>query len=98
MKTQDEGHASRVWVVTNLSAEHPDDPKQLQIQVTYTGDGNVHKAVALDHQIVPLFKLAPRLLEVVYERVKDNLATMHLTEDEITLVKRLGAQVKGPHT
>lgn len=87
--TQTEFKSSRCWTVTDLPQPHPSDLAELEIHVNYTEQGNAMKGIAIDSFIVPLFKLAPRLLEAVHSRVGNDLATMGLTPEEINEVKRL---------
>ncbi len=89
MKTIPSDKSNRCWTVAELPQPHPIDPTELEIHVNYTGEGNAAKGVAIDSFVVPLFRLAPRLLEVVNNRTSSNLATMGLTPEELLEVKRL---------
>lgn len=94
MQTIPSDKSNRCWTVAELPEPDPRDPKELEIYVNYTGESNCANAVPLDAFVVPLFKLAPRLLEVVNLRVTHGRATMGLTPEEINEVKRLA----GDHT
>lgn len=82
-------HAERKWTVAELPQEHPSDLTELEIYVNYTEQGNAAKGCAIDHYVVPLFRLAPRLLEVVAGYTGLGLATLGLTPEELVEVKRL---------
>lgn len=66
----------------------------MEIYVNYTGESTCANAVPLDSFVVPLFKLAPRLLEVVRNYILADLVTLGLTPEELNEVKRLS----GDHT
>lgn len=92
---------SRCWTVSEIPQPDPDDLGELEIIVNYVGPGDIASAIPLDDFVVPLFKLAPRLLEVVHNLGGFNLAIMGLTPEEITEVKRLSGvniNVKSPPT
>ena len=94
MKTSPTDPSSRVFTVTDIPQPHPDDLSELAVSVTYIGPGSILKAIPLDNYIIPLFKLAPRLLQVVYNRVGHDLATMGLTPEELAEVKRLSKKTQ----
>lgn len=75
--------------MAELPQPHPSFLPELEIYVNYTGEGNAAKGVAIDSFIVPLLRLAPRLLEAVNNRTSSRLATMGLTPEELLEVKRL---------
>ncbi len=81
--------SSRCWTVASLHQDNPSDCDALEIVVNYTGDGNACKGIAIDHQIIPLFKLAPRLLHAVAERIRSYGDWCGLTKDETDEVLRL---------
>lgn len=90
MKTIPSSRHSRVWTIAELPEKDPRDKTSIDVGVSYIGVSNCENAIPLDTFVVPLFKLAPRLLEVVHARVCHDLATMGLTKAEIDEVKRLG--------
>lgn len=96
MKTIPSEKSNRCWTVAELPEPDPRDPKHLEIYVNYSGDSNCANAVPLDSFVVPLFRLAPRLLEVVNNRVRHGLATMDLTPEEIDEVRRLSGDATIP--
>jgi hypothetical protein len=89
MKTIPSEKSNRCWTVAGLPEPAPRDPKELEIYVNYTGESTCANALPLDAFVVPLFKLAPRLLEVVRNYILTDLVTMGLTPEEINEVKRL---------
>lgn len=95
MKTEPgpDGSSSRCWTVTGIPKEHPLDLTEIVVTVNYPGAGNIDKGMAIDKFIVPLFKLAPRLLEVVYNRTQHDLCTFGLSDNELAEVKRLCAGI-----
>ena len=80
---------SRTWTVGEIPTPHPDDLTELEICVGYTGDGNAAKGVCIDHFVIPLMRLAPRLLEVVHQYTGTGLATLRLSKEELAEVARL---------
>lgn len=94
MKTIPSDKSSRCWTVADIPQPDPRDLGEFEIYVNYTAPGGADKGIPLDAYVVPLFKLAPRLLEVVNLHVMHGLATMGLTPSEINEVKRLS----GDHT
>lgn len=95
MKTIPSEKSNRCWTVAEIPQAHADDLSELEIYVNYTEPGNAAKGCALDGFIVPMLRLAPRLLEVVARRVAHDLATMGLTRAEIAEVRRLVAYLPG---
>ena len=55
----------RTWTVAELPSQGRDSLDSIEIEVRYTGEGNVGKAIALDHHVIPLFKAAPGMLDVL---------------------------------
>lgn len=94
MKTIPSDKSNRCWTVADLPEPDPRDPKELEIYVNYTGESNCANAVPLDAFVVPLFRLAPRLLEVV--EVMIDTVDMGLTPEEISEVKRLSGDATIP--
>lgn len=94
MQTIPSEKSNRCWTVAGLPEPDPRDPKELEIYVNYTGESTCANAVPLDSFVVPLFKLAPRLLEVVRNYILADLVTLGLTPEELNEVKRLS----GDHT
>jgi hypothetical protein len=94
MQTIPSNKSNRCWTVAGLPEPDPRDPKELEIYVNYTGESTCANAVPLDSFVVPLFKLAPRLLEVVRNYILTDLVTLGLTPEELDEVKRLS----GDHT
>jgi hypothetical protein len=41
------------------------DLEEVEILVTYTGEGSARKGIAVDNVVVPLFKASPELLETL---------------------------------
>jgi hypothetical protein len=89
MKTIPSEKSNRCWTVAELPQPHKSDLEELEICVNYTDQGNAAKGIAIDSFVVPLFRLAPRLLEAVHSRTVGDLATMGLTKEELDEVKRL---------
>ncbi len=81
--------SSRCWVVAEIPQPHPDDLAELEIYLSYTTPGDAAKGIAIDSYLVPLCKLAPKLLEIVHAHVADGPVTLGLTPEEIQEVKRL---------
>ncbi len=88
-------YSERKWTVTEIPQEHPLDLSELEIFVNYTEQGNAHKGACIDTFIVPLFRLAPRLLEAVNNRCVGG-CTMGLTEEELNEVRRLSGDLSIP--
>lgn len=82
--------------MAELPTDHADDRSALEIFVDYTKPGGAREGIPLDAFVAPLFKLAPRLLEVVNHRVGFGQATMGLTPEEIAEVKRLSGDATIP--
>lgn len=71
MKTIVGEEHNRIWSVDDI----PGYKGPLQIEVRYKDPGGCTEGIALDHHIVPLFKAAPRMLEVlkdVLRRISDS--------------------------
>lgn len=70
MKTQDskdysqaDYHSRRFKVCDLPKGLH--DLEEVEVIVTYTGEGSARKGIAVDSIVVPLFKAAPYLLEAL---------------------------------
>ncbi len=50
--------SSRTFTVAGLPVSHRDDLAELEITISYTGEGGVHTAHPLDHIIMPIIKAA----------------------------------------
>ena len=93
MRTISSEKSNRCWTVAELPEPDPQDLKELEIYVSYTGEKTAANAIPLDSLVVPLFRLAPRLLECVMSQVGNDQATMGLTPWEILEVKRLSGDI-----
>lgn len=90
MQTIPSNISNRCWTVSNIPQAHESDLSELQIYVNYTNpQGNAGDGCCIDSYVVPLFKLAPRLLEVARRRLVGDITTMGLTPAENNEVKRL---------
>ncbi len=89
MRTKESWTGERKWVVAELPTTHPDDLSELEIEVRYTGDSNCANAIPLDTYVIPLFKLAPALLEVVGIALREGWVTELLTDEEQQLIHKL---------
>jgi len=68
MKTQHSDYPSeRVWRIAEIPKNSPESLDWIDIKVSYNGDSSALQAEALDRYVTPLFKLAPRLLELALQ-------------------------------
>ena len=77
--------ADRLWTVGEIPQRAPESLSEIPVRVSYDGDSNALTAEALDHYVIPLFKIAPRLLEVISRHLPDWLTRFTPEENELLI-------------
>jgi hypothetical protein len=77
--------ADREWTVGEIPQRSPESLSEIAVHVSYNGDSNALTAEVLDHYVIPLFKIAPRLLEVIAQQMPDWLNRFTPEENELLM-------------
>lgn len=65
------------------------DLRKLLVTINYTGDGNVEKAIVLDHAVVPLFQASAELLELARTVAAGNSEFETLEETARAIIEKI---------
>ena len=84
---QDAYPAERSWTIREIPKQAEDSLAEIRIRVSYDGDSNGATAEALDCYVLPLFKLAPKLLSVVCAHLDSY--PLAFTDSEKRLIQEL---------
>lgn len=87
MKTLPSNHPSdRLWTVGEIPQRSPESLSEITVRVSYNNGIEFGlQAEALDHYVIPLFKIAPRLLEVIARQLPDWLNRFTPEENELLM-------------
>ena len=77
--------ADRLWRVADIPQRSPESLTELKVRVSYEVGSSALQAEALDHYVVPLFKMAPKLLEVIARDLPDWLGRFTPEENELLM-------------
>jgi hypothetical protein len=83
MKTIPSDYKDRCLTIADIPKRSPESLSKIKVRINYDGETNGLHAEALDHYVLPLFELAPKLLEIVANDLPDRLNRFTPEENEL---------------
>jgi hypothetical protein len=80
--------AERIWRVSEIPKNSDESLDWIDVKVSYNGDSSALQAEALDQYVIPLFKLAPKLLHVLM-KTGFHAQLILFSEEEMEIMRRL---------
>jgi hypothetical protein len=87
MKTIPSDYKDRCLTIADIPKRSPESLSKIKVRINYDGETNGLHAEALDHYVLPLFEIAPKLLAIVAKDLPDWLN--RFTPEENTLLMKL---------